>query len=118
MDLPVFPGNVVCQKSLDEVPQLDVLEPLPADAFGVAGVVGELDRVDGVDLVAEELEGEGGALVAHVAGHDVALDREDAAVCVGHVQPPMICCEIMNDDVDVTSLTGASKTLLSKYNSM
>ena len=90
---PVLARDAVVKEALDEVPQLDVVQPLPPDALGVAGVVGELDRVDGVDLVAEELEGEGGALVADVPGHDVALDGEDAAVeggrgCVGHVECP------------------------------
>ena len=40
---------------------------LAPEAIRVAGMVGELDRIDGVHLEAQQLEWEGGGLVAHVA---------------------------------------------------
>ncbi len=39
---------------------------LAPESLCVAGVVGELDRIDGVHLEAQQLQGEGGGLVSHI----------------------------------------------------
>ncbi len=39
---------------------------LAPESLCVAGVVGELDRIDGVHLKAQQLQGEGGGLVSHI----------------------------------------------------
>lgn len=57
--------EVVFLQALDEGEELRAIENV-AVAGVVAGVVGELDAVDGVDVEAEELEGEDGAFVAHI----------------------------------------------------
>ena len=43
-------------------------------------MIGEMDRIDGIDVEPEELEREGCCLVAHVPAHDVALDRQHVTV--------------------------------------
>ena len=43
-------------------------------------MIGEMDRVDGVDVEPEELEREGRSLVADVPADDVALDRQHVTV--------------------------------------
>lgn len=51
--------------------------------FCLACVVGELYRVDRIDVEAEKLQRENGALVSHVAVNDVGLDTAggDIALC-------------------------------------
>ncbi|KAG7841528.1 hypothetical protein KL942_001407 [Ogataea angusta] len=59
-----------------ELGQLVARDHLAMDT-AVARVVGEVDRVEHVDVPAERLERERGGLVPHVAVGDVRLDREE-----------------------------------------
>ena len=94
--------DIVGIETINKLLELGVIQNLPPDPGGVAGVVGELDRVDGVHLgtevwlhirlcsdtphlEAEQLEGEGGGLVAHVARHHVRLHRQHSRGEVRHV---------------------------------
>ncbi|KAG7802933.1 hypothetical protein KL944_001825 [Ogataea haglerorum] len=62
-------------------PGVEVGEFVPSDHFAVdtavPRVVGEVDRVEHVDVPAEHLERERGGLVPHVAVGHVRLDREE-----------------------------------------
>jgi len=58
--------EVIHFEAFDEGEELGAVEHV-AVAGAIAGVVGELDAVHWIDVEAEELEGEDGAFVAHVA---------------------------------------------------
>ena len=42
--------DVVCVQTVDQLLQLRVIKDLATDSSRIAGVVGELDRVDGINL--------------------------------------------------------------------
>ena len=73
----VAPQKVILLESLDKVQELITLQHCPAEG-AVPRVVTELDRVDGVNVEAEQLQRKGGALVPNVAVDHVALYGEYA----------------------------------------
>ena len=69
--------EAVGAQAVDEGGEVVAGEARAADGR-VRGVVGELHRVHGVDLEAEQLQRERRRAVADVAGHDVRLHRQHA----------------------------------------
>jgi len=75
--MSVLLKNTVISESLYQAIELVAVEELSFEAW-VASMVGQLDRINVVDIKTEQLEGEYCTSLPHMAVYDVRLNREHA----------------------------------------